>query len=127
VAGGPSISPAASRTGCGREARRENRAARPRQGALIGKRIAAITIRDPKSRWGSCSPRGQLSFSWRLILPPRQILDYVVAHEVAHLKNESRPSLWKLTAELTRDGRTAPRAWLNDHGPMLHRYGLEPV
>src|SRR5882724_4073187 len=110
-----------------REARREIERRAHAKAELIGKRIAAITIRDPKSRWGSCSPRGQLSFSWRLILAPRQILDYVVAHEVAHLKELNHgPRFWKLTAELTRDADGA-RAWLNDHGPMLHRYGLEPV
>ena len=80
-----------------------------------------------RCRWGSCSPRGQLSFSWRLILAPRHVIDYVVAHEVAHLKELNHgPRFWKLTAELTRDVEGA-RAWLNQHGPALHRYGLQPV
>jgi predicted metal-dependent hydrolase len=110
-----------------REARREIERRARAKAELIGKRIAAITIRDPKSRWGSCSPRGQLSFSWRLILAPRHVLDYVVAHEVAHLKELNHgPRFWKLTAELTRDADGA-RAWLNDHGPTLHRYGLQPI
>jgi hypothetical protein len=110
-----------------REARREIERRARAKAELIGKRIGAITIRDPKSRWGSCSPRGQLSFSWRLILAPRNVLDYVVAHEVAHLKELNHgPRFWKLTAELTRDADGA-RAWLNEHGPLLHRYGLEPV
>ena len=110
-----------------REARREIERRARAKAELIGKRIAAITIRDPKSRWGSCSPRGQLSFSWRLILAPRHVLDYVVAHEVAHLKELNHgPRFWKLTAELTRDADGA-RAWLNEHGPLLHRYGLQPV
>src|SRR5215510_617422 len=110
-----------------REARREIERRARTKADLIGKRIAAITIRDPKSRWGSCSPRGQLSFSWRLILAPRHVLDYVVAHEVAHLKELNHgPRFWKLTAELTRDADGA-RAWLNEHGALLHRYGLQPV
>jgi hypothetical protein len=110
-----------------REARREIERRARAKAELIGKRIAAITVRDPKSRWGSCSPRGQLSFSWRLILAPRHVLDYVVAHEVAHLKELNHgPRFWKLTAELTRDADGA-RAWLNTHGPALHRYGLQPV
>ena len=110
-----------------REARREIERRARAKAELIGKRIAAITIRDPKSRWGSCSPRGHLSFSWRLILAPRHVLDYVVAHEVAHLKELNHgPRFWKLTAELTRDADGA-RAWLNEHGPLLHRYGLQPV
>lgn len=110
-----------------RQARREIERRAYAKAARIGKRIAGITIRDAKSRWGSCSPSGHLSFSWRLILAPRHVIDYVVAHEVAHLKELNHgPRFWKLTAELTRDADGA-RAWLNDHGPMLHRYGLEPV
>jgi predicted metal-dependent hydrolase len=110
-----------------REARREIERRARAKAELIDKSISGITIRDPKSRWGSCSPRGRLSFSWRLILAPRHVIDYVVAHEVAHLKELNHgPRFWKLTAELTRDVEGA-RAWLNQHGPTLHRYGLQPV
>ena len=110
-----------------REARREIERRARAKADLIGKRITGITIRDPKSRWGSCSPRGQLSFSWRLILAPRHVIDYVVAHEVAHLKELNHgPRFWRLTAELTRDVEGA-REWLNTHGATLHRYGLQPV
>jgi len=110
-----------------REARREIERRARAKAELIGKRITGITIRDPKSRWGSCSPRGKLSFSWRLILAPRHVIDYVVAHEVAHLKELNHgPRFWKLTAELTRDVEGA-REWLNEHGASLHRYGLQPV
>ena len=110
-----------------REARREIERRARAKAELIGKRITGITIRDPKSRWGSCSPRGQLSFSWRLILAPRHVLDYVVAHEVAHLRELNHgPRFWKLTAELTRDVEGA-REWLNRHGASLHRYGLQPI
>ncbi len=110
-----------------REAQREIERRARAKAALIDKRIARITIRDPKSRWGSCSPRGQLSFSWRLILAPRAVIDYVVAHEVAHLKELNHgPRFWRLTAELTRDVEGA-RAWLNQHGHALHRYGLDPA
>jgi hypothetical protein len=108
-----------------REARREIERRAYAKAEQIGKRIAGLTIRDAKSRWGSCSPRGRLSFSWRLIFAPRDVLDYVVAHEVAHLKELNHgPRFWRLTAELTRDADAA-RAWLNDHGNALHRYGLE--
>jgi hypothetical protein len=110
-----------------REARREVERRARAKAALIGKQITTVTIRDPKSRWGSCSPSGKLSFSWRLILAPRHVIDYVVAHEVAHLKELNHgPRFWKLTAALTRDAEGA-RAWLNEHGPMLHRYGLQTV
>lgn len=110
-----------------REARREIERRARLKAEQIGKRIARITIRDPRSRWGSCSPSGQLSFSWRLIMAPRAIIDYVVAHEVAHLRELNHgPRFWKLTAELTRDVDEA-RHWLNEHGARLHRYGLNPV
>lgn len=106
-----------------REAKREIERRARQKAEAINRRIAGITVRDPKSRWGSCSPRGHLSFSWRLILAPRAILDYVVAHEVAHLKELNHgPRFWKLTAELTRDVESA-RAWLQKHGPALHRFG----
>lgn len=110
-----------------REARREIERRAHLKAEQIGKRIARITIRDPRSRWGSCSPSGQLSFSWRLIMAPRAIIDYVVAHEVAHLRELNHgPRFWKLTAELTH-GVDEARHWLNEHGARLHRYGLNPV
>jgi predicted metal-dependent hydrolase len=107
-----------------REARREIERRVRAKAELIGKPISRITLRDPKSRWGSCSPRGALSFSWRLILAPRRVLDYVVAHEVAHLKEMNHgPRFWKLTAELTRANVEEARAWLHHEGPGLHRFG----
>jgi hypothetical protein len=110
-----------------REARREIERRAHEKAALLGKRINGITIRDGRSRWGSCSPRGRLSFSWRLIMAPRTVLDYVVAHEVAHLRELNHgPRFWRLTAELTRQVE-ASRAWLNEHGISLHRYGLASV
>jgi len=106
-----------------REARREIERRVRQKAEAIERRVGGLTVRDPKSRWGSCSPSAKLSFSWRLVLAPRSVLDYVVAHEVAHLKelNHGR-RFWRLCAELTRDAETA-RAWLNQHGPALHRYG----
>lgn len=84
---------------------------------------AAITIRDTKSRWGSCSAAGRLSFSWRLFLAPEAVGDYVVAHEVAHLRELNHgPAFWRLVAELCPDYRDR-RRWLKEHGQSLHRYG----
>ena len=84
---------------------------------------AAITLRDTRSRWGSCSVDGKLSFSWRLVMAPEHVLDYVVAHEVAHLVERNHgPRFWDLAAELTGDVKTA-RAWLRAYGAGLHRYG----
>ncbi|MGQ9370852.1 M48 family metallopeptidase [Azospirillum sp. ST 5-10] len=91
--------------------------------AGIGARVAAVTVRDTRSRWGSCSATGRLSFSWRLILTPEPVLDYVVAHEVAHLREMNHsPRFWALCARLTADV-AGPRAWLRSNGARLLRYG----
>jgi predicted metal-dependent hydrolase len=91
--------------------------------AIIGARVTRITIRDQKSRWGSCTPGGRLSFSWRLVLAPPAVMDYVVAHEVAHLAEANHsPAFWRVVDRLTAD-RRAGRAWLRRHGMQLHRYG----
>jgi predicted metal-dependent hydrolase len=82
-----------------------------------------VAVRDPRRQWGSCSTRGTLSFSWRLIMAPEAVIDYVVAHEVAHLRqaNHGR-GFWALVAELTADVGGS-RAWLRGNGAKLHRYG----
>jgi hypothetical protein len=82
-----------------------------------------IAVRDQTSRWGSCSTTGVLSFSWRLILAPPEILDYVAAHEVAHLKEMNHgPRFWKLVRETMPRLEEAKR-WLQIYGMDLHRYG----
>jgi len=91
--------------------------------ARIGCKPSGITIRDTRSRWGSCSARGGLSFSWRLVLAPEWVLDYVVAHEAAHLAHLNHgDDFWRTVAELTVAMDDA-RDWLGQHGTMLHRYG----
>ena len=91
--------------------------------AAIGQRVTRVTLRDTKSRWGSCSHQGALSFSWRLILAPESVLDYVAAHEVAHLVHmDHSPSFWRLVADLHPDPDSA-RAWLKRDGSALWRYG----
>lgn len=89
----------------------------------LGRKPGRISIRDTRSRWGSCSSKGDLSFSWRLILAPRDVLDYVVAHEVAHLveMNHSR-RFWALVEQL-HPNRQPARSWLKRHGALLHSYG----
>jgi predicted metal-dependent hydrolase len=88
----------------------------------IGLAPKRITVRDTESRWGSCSADRALSFSWRLILAPEFVLDYVVAHEVAHMRHMNHgPRFWKLVRELVGDVDT-PQAWLSTQGPLLHRY-----
>jgi predicted metal-dependent hydrolase len=91
--------------------------------ARIGKPITRVGVRDTRSRWGSCSAKGALSFSWRLVLAPEPVVDYVVAHEVAHLAEMNHgPRFWRLVRTLTPDC-VAPRAWLKRHRSTLFSYG----
>ncbi len=91
--------------------------------AASGLRPAGFSLRDPHSRWGSCSSSGRLSFSWRLIMAPPMVLDYVVAHEVAHLRHHDHsPAFWRLCEQLA-DDRKGAEAWLKRHGAALHLYG----
>ena len=91
--------------------------------AAIGMKVTRITVRDTKSRWGSCSAAGSLSFSWRLIMAPEPVLDYVVAHEVAHLIEMNHgPRFWKLVRTMVADP-TAQRTWLKRHRAELLSYG----
>ncbi len=90
--------------------------------AKLGRPYSAITLRDTRSRWGSCTAEGRLMYSWRLILAPPEVLDYVVAHEVAHLAQMNHsPAFW---AEVERlyGSYAAPRGWLRRQGSDLHRY-----
>jgi predicted metal-dependent hydrolase len=93
--------------------------------AALGVKPSRITVRDTLSRWGSCSSARSLSFSWRLILAPDFVLDYVVAHEVAHLR-EMNHSLrfWAHVRSLVPD-LEKPQAWLKSHGRELQRYGIK--
>ena len=94
-----------------------------RLAAQIGKHVTRVTVRDTTSRWGSCSATGCLSFSWRLILAPENVLHYVVAHEVAHLAQMNHgPRFWRLVRNLTPD-HDAPRTWLTRHRSKLWSYG----
>ena len=84
----------------------------------LGRPLLRISVRA-RSRWGSCSSAGALSFSWRLILAPPAVLDYVVAHEVAHLAERGHgPEFWRTVARLT-EHMVAGRAWLRRHGREL--------
>lgn len=106
-----------------REARRDLADAVRRHAAALGVEVGRITLRDTASRWGSCSARGDLSFSWRLILAPPFVLDYLAAHEVAHrLEMNHGPRFWRLVERIYPDRKIA-EAWLRRHGAELHRYG----
>lgn len=94
-------------------------AACDRHAAVLGHRFTALTLRDTRSRWGSCTHDGRLMFSWRLVMAPPQVLDYVAAHEVAHLRHmDHSDAFWRTTAALL-PGFEQPRAWLRRHGHEL--------
>lgn len=85
-----------------------------------------LSLRDQTSRWGSCSSKGALSFSWRLILAPPHVLDYVAAHEVAHLAEMNHgPRFWALVRQ-TNPEMDQARQWLRQHGLLLYRYDAGP-
>jgi predicted metal-dependent hydrolase len=86
----------------------------------LGVTPRSITIRDPRSRWGSASQKGRVSLSWRLILAPREVLETVVIHELAHLRVFGHgPTFWSLVASRRPDHRIW-RRWLHDHATELH-------
>jgi predicted metal-dependent hydrolase len=90
--------------------------------ALLGKSYGRITMRDTRSRWGSCTSDGALMFSWRLIMAPPEVLDYVAAHEVAHLAEMNHSAAFWAGVERIYGDYKAPRRWLRQHGSDLHRY-----
>jgi hypothetical protein len=107
-----------------REVRSDLEAASRRAADALGLSIKRVSIRDPSSRWGSCSTTGVLSYSWRLIFAPPFVLDYLAAHEVAHLveMNHSR-AFWRVVERICPHVARA-KSWLDAHGPDLHRYGM---
>ena len=91
----------------------------------LGLKSGRLTVRDQTSRWGSCSSNGNLSFSWRLVMAPPIILDYVAAHEVAHLKEMNHgPKFWALVRKTCPKTEEA-KQWLQAYGLDLHRYGAQ--
>ena len=90
-----------------------------------GRDYARITLRDTRSRWGSCTAQGNLMYSWRLIMAPPQVLQYVAAHEVAHLVEMNHsPAFWSHVERLY-GAYDAPRRWLRENGGELHRYRFD--
>jgi hypothetical protein len=107
-----------------REAKRDLEAASLRFAGDLGLVVRRVTVRDQSSRWGSCSTTGVLSFSWRLILAPGYVLDYLAAHEVAHLIEMNHSAkFWRVVQRLCPSHEKS-KAWLDVHGADLHRYGL---
>jgi predicted metal-dependent hydrolase len=106
------------------EAHRRLTVAADAEAAALGLAYAALSVRDQRSRWGSCSTAGRLSFSWRLVLAPPAILDYVVVHELCHLRHPDHSrAFWSLVEAARPDWRAAS-GWLREHGRELHAYDL---
>ena len=103
---------------------------RKRMSALVRDKAALadvvprrVTVKDTHSRWGSCAASRNLAFSWRLVMAPRYVQDYVAAHEVAHLRYMNHGArFWSLVADLTPHSEPAV-AWLREEGPRLLRIG----
>jgi len=93
-----------------------------RYAAALGVSYGRLSLRDTRSRWGSCSSEGNLMYSWRLIMAPPEVLDYVAAHEVSHLieMNHSQ-DYWRVVTGIYPHYK-AQRAWLRKNGQQLHRY-----
>lgn len=120
LARGPNIGPAVA-VALKILARNRLLAACDSHAAALGRRHGGIVLRDTRSRWGSCSSDGRLMFSWRLIMAPPAVLDYVAAHEVAHLAEMNHsPAFWTTVARIM-PGYRPHRDWLRAHGPTLHR------
>jgi predicted metal-dependent hydrolase len=92
-----------------------------RYAGLVGRSYSSLALRDTRSRWGSCSPDGRLMYSWRLILAPPSVLDYVAAHEVAHLVELNHSAAYWAVVGRIYPGWQAQRAWLHAEGQALHR------
>jgi len=96
------------------------------EAAALGVSYRQIAVRDQRSRWGSCSAGGTLSFNWRLVLAPHDVLDYVVVHEVCHLLEHNHgPAFWALVRR-RRPGYAEAKQWLDDHGWEILAYRPPP-
>ena len=87
--------------------------------AIMNVTYGRISIREQKTRWGSCSSKGNLNFNWRLILAPEEVLDYIVIHELAHRKEMNHsPAFYRVVASVMPDYKE-PQKWLREHGQRL--------
>ena len=122
AAGAAACSACARRAGGRRRARALATELCERQAPRLGVRYGRIRIAAQRSRFGSCSARGTLSFNWRLALAPEAVFDYVAVHELCHLREANHsPRFWALV-EAARPDYRRPRAWLREHGSELLAY-----
>jgi predicted metal-dependent hydrolase len=128
LVGGPeSEAPAAIERWYRREVKHRLAASVAREARRLGVRPAGLSVRDQRTRWGSCSSPGALSFSWRLLVAPPVVLDYVVVHELCHLRELNHsPAFWRLL-DGARPGWRAQAGWLSEHGLEIGAYSPRPV
>lgn len=88
----------------------------------IGVKIASVTVKDTKSRWGSCSTKGNINYNWRIVLAPKKVIDYLVCHEVSHLKHPNHSTDFWSTVESLCPSYKDSRNWLKTHGKELYKY-----
>lgn len=102
-------------------------AACDRHSARLGRSYTRLTLRDTRSRWGSCTSAGGLNFSWRLVMAPEDVLDYVAAHEVAHLAQMNHSKAFWAEVHRLFGPHEAQRRWLRQEGPALHAIDFRPA
>ena len=108
-----------------REARREIETLVAKHTQAVGRKAKTVRFKDTTSRWGSCTTDGSLSFSWRIMMAPAPVIDYLVAHEVAHLREMNHgPGFWKLCKELCPDTDRC-KDWLKRNGSALQAIAFE--
>lgn len=110
-----------------RQAAQELAANVDRFSAALDKRRGRIRIRDMSTRWGSCASDGSMAFCWRLIMAPPYVLEYVAAHECAHLIHMDHSSAFWRTVDLLEVDRARAKSWLDQHGRTLFVYGVQPA
>jgi predicted metal-dependent hydrolase len=120
----PSLDPAAIERWYRGEARRQITEVAGREARSLGVTYGKIGIRDPRTRWGSCSSRGNLSFSWRLVIAPAEVLEYVVVHELCHLRELNHSKRFYRLLDETRPTWREQASWLREHGQELHDYRI---
>ncbi len=109
-----------------REARSRLSRATWREAEALGVGPARVSIRDPRTRWGSCSTAGAISYSWRLVICPEPVLDYVVVHELCHLRfHDHSPAFWGMLSAFRPDWKEQAD-WLRLHGPQIGGYAPRP-
>jgi predicted metal-dependent hydrolase len=107
---------------CRREATARLRQIVEREASRLKLAPRSVAVRDQRTRWGSCSAKGNLSFSWRLIMAPPQVLEYVVVHELSHLREASHSKRYWQILEAAFPGWQEPARWLRENGHEVHAY-----